>query len=74
MMIVCAGVIFILMIVCVGEINIPDPQIRHRPGPGTDGSKGGAEFPRPCPPPSVGSGLRAAMEATAQEVADAKEV
>ena len=29
MMIVCASVIFILMIVCVGEINIPDPQIRQ---------------------------------------------
>ena len=28
MMIVCASVIFILTIVCVGEINIPDPQIR----------------------------------------------
>ena len=29
MMIVCASVIFILTIVCVGEINIPDPQIRQ---------------------------------------------
>jgi hypothetical protein len=29
MMIVCAGVIFILMIVCEGEINIPDLQIRQ---------------------------------------------
>ena len=29
MMIVCTGVIFILMVVCVGEINIPDPQIRQ---------------------------------------------
>ena len=29
MMTVCASVIFILTIVCVGEINIPDPQIRQ---------------------------------------------
>ena len=29
MMIVCASVNFILTIVCVGEINIPDPQIRQ---------------------------------------------
>ena len=38
------------------------PSGKLRPGPGTDGSEGCAEFPRPCPPPSFGSGLRAAME------------